>query len=92
MAKRALTPQQEYRAYQLCTEDGIPQNKVASLYGVSQGTISNVIKEKRHEQEVAGYQEFIRKAAVYGVKSAIEDGLLDPRAALTIDVNDSSND
>lgn len=78
MAKRALTPQQEYRAYQLCTEDGIPQNKVASLYGVSQGTISNVVKEKRHEQEVAGLQGFIKNAAEYGIRSAIEDGFLNP--------------
>lgn len=78
MAKRALTPQQEYRAYQLCTEDGIPQNKVASLYGVSQGTISNVVKEKRHEQEVAGLQGFIKNAAAYGIRSAIEDGFFNP--------------
>ncbi len=91
MAKRALTPQQEYRAYQLCTEDGIPQNKVAALYGVSQGTISNVVKEKRHEQEVAGLQGFIQNAAAYGIRSAIEDGLFNPNTAtpaIETDFND----
>jgi predicted transcriptional regulator len=92
MSKRALTPQQEYRAYQLCVEDKLPQSKVASLYGVSQGTISNVVKEKKHEQEVAGYQAFMKNAAQYGIKSAIEDGLLHPRVFQAIDTSELNDD
>ena len=92
MSKKALTPQQEYRAYQLCVEDKLPQSKVASLYGVSQGTISNLVKEKKHEQEVAGYQEFIKNAAKYGIKSAIADGLLHPKVFQAIDTSELNDD
>lgn len=88
MSKKALNPRDQYRAYQLCTEDGLAQSKVASLYGVSQGTISNVVKEKRHEQEVAGLQNFIQNAARYGIQSAIENGLMDPNTLL-IEADDS---
>lgn len=67
MPKKALNPKQEYRAYQLHYEDGFSQTKVASLYGVSQGTISNVLKKKYEEKKESGDEGFKNNAAKYGV-------------------------
>ena len=53
MAKRALTEAQKNRIWQLSEEDGFSQSKIAPLYDVSQSTIHNVLKEKRHEAEIA---------------------------------------
>ena len=49
MPKSALSEDQRRRIHQLCDEDHFSQSKVAQLYGVSQGTISNVLKEERYK-------------------------------------------
>lgn len=50
MVKRALEDRQRERIYQLCVEDNISQVKVAQLYGVSQATISNIVREQRYKE------------------------------------------
>ncbi|MDE5767806.1 MAG: hypothetical protein K2H82_00255 [Oscillospiraceae bacterium] len=82
MPKKALTEHQKDRVYQLCVEDGISQSKVAAMYEVSQSTVSNAIKDKRHEAEVAQLQKNIQNAAAYGVKAAVEERLITPEIPL----------
>ena len=74
MAKKSLTEKQKDRIYQLSQEDGFSQTKLADLYSVSQGTISNALKDKRHEVEIAGYKYSIENAMTRGVQAAMENG------------------
>ena len=61
MAKqKSLTKKQRKLVYKLCVEEGKPQAKVADLFNVSQPTISNAIKEEKHDREL----EEARKNAV----------------------------
>ena len=74
MAKSVLTNQQKNRIYELSTEDGFSQSKLAELYGVSQPTIHNALKEKRYEAKEKEYKDAIGNAMIRGIKSAIQDG------------------
>ncbi|EDY32085.1 helix-turn-helix domain-containing protein [[Ruminococcus] lactaris] len=78
MAKRALTEAQKNRIWQLSEEDGFSQSKIAPLYDVSQSTIHNVLKEKRHEAEIAELKNQMQNAMARGVQAAIEDGSVSP--------------
>ena len=51
MNKSILTEKQKERIFQLSEIDGFPQKKIADLYGVSQGTISNALKEKNIKRQ-----------------------------------------
>ena len=88
MAKSVFDEAQRQRIQQLCDVDHFSQSKVAQLYDVSQGTISNVLKEERLKSEIKRQNEVIRSGFVYGVKSAIEDGTLTPNANYLIEKND----
>ena len=74
MPKKALTEKQKDRIFQLFEEDGFSQTKLAGLYDVSQGTISNALKDKRHESEVAELKQSMENAMTRGVLAAIENG------------------
>ena len=52
MSKSSLTETQKERISQL-KKDGFSQTKIANFYGVSQGTISNVLKDQAHKEEIA---------------------------------------
>lgn len=56
MPKACLTEHQKERIAQL-KKDGFSQTKIAALYGVSQGTISNALKEQAHKEELAAYRK-----------------------------------
>lgn len=73
MPKSALTNKQKNRIYELSTEDGFSQKKLAGLYDVSQGTISNVLKDKRHEAEINELKMQQTAAMAMGVKSALQE-------------------
>ena len=64
-----LTDQQKNRIAQLHNEDGITQSRIADFYGVSQGTISNVLKEKRWEAELAKRDQMMVHAMSLGVEA-----------------------
>lgn len=74
MAKKSLTETQKNRIYQLSEEDGFSQTKLAQLYDVSQATIHNALKDKRHEAEIAQLKGAMQNAMARGVQAAIEDG------------------
>ena len=76
MSKKSLNDHQKDMVYQLCEVDHIPQSKVATMYGVSQPTVSNAIKDKKHEQEVMHLKNTLQNAAAYGFQAAAEDGLI----------------
>lgn len=73
MPKSSLTNKQKNRIAELA-DDGFSQSKIANLYDVSQGTISNVLKEKRYEAEISSRDQMIQNAMQYGVEAAIEKG------------------
>lgn len=73
MPRKILTEQEKERIYELCEIDGKSQKKVADFYGVSQSTISNIIKEQRYLRELDKCKQTIQKAVSYGVQRAIED-------------------
>ena len=73
MAKKSLTETQKNRIYQLSEEDGFSQTKLAQLYDVSQATIHNALKDKRHEAEIAKLNSVMQNAMARGVQAAIED-------------------
>lgn len=73
MAKKSLTETQKNRIYQLSEEDGFSQTKLAQLYDVSQATIHNALKDKRHEAEIAKLKGVMQNAMARGVQAAIED-------------------
>ena len=75
MAKSALTNEQKNRVAQLAS-DGFSQSKIAELYDVSQGTISNALKEKRYEAEIARRDQMMQNAMQYGVEAAVEKGAI----------------
>ncbi|MDO4453796.1 MAG: hypothetical protein Q4B90_04805 [Eubacteriales bacterium] len=79
MAKRSLTEYQKNRIYQLSEEDGFSQTKLAALYDVSQSTIHNALKDKRHEAEVAQLKGAMQNAMVRGIQAATEEGSLPQR-------------
>lgn len=76
MAKKSLTNNQRNRIFQLVTEDGFSQSKLAALYDVSQATISNILKDKRHEAEVAELKHAMTNAMAKGVQAVINEGKL----------------
>lgn len=80
MASKSLTNNQRDRIYQLATEDGFSQSKLAGLYDVSQATISNIIKEKRHEAEVAELKQAMANAMAKGVEAVMHEGKLPKNA------------
>ena len=63
MSKRTLSEADRDRIYQLCEEDSHPQKKVAAFYGVSQSTISNTLRDKRYEAQIAEMKNGLYKAA-----------------------------
>ena len=73
MPKRSLNDDQKDRIAQLFS-DGFSQTKIAALYEVSQGTISNALKEKRYEAEIVRRDNMIQNAMERGVLAAIENG------------------
>lgn len=75
MPKRSLTDDQKNRIAQL-NADGFSQKKIAALYEVAQGTISNALKDKRHDAEVTKLKGAINNAAARGFQAVIEDGTL----------------
>ena len=87
MPKSSLTNKQKDRIYQLNTEDGFSQSKLASLYDVSQGTISNALKDKRHEAETAELKRAMENAMAKGVQAAIADGTISTRNSGYIEAN-----
>lgn len=74
MSKSSLTETQKERISQL-KKDGFSQTKIANFYGVSQGTISNVLKDQAHKEEIAMYQQQQRDAMAMGV-AAIKSGII----------------
>lgn len=74
MPRKALDDHQMDMIYQLCEKDGMPQSKVAALYDVSQGTVSNALRQKRHEAEIAQLQDTLERGFTRGVQAALEDG------------------
>lgn len=72
MPKSVLTDAQKSRIDDL-RNDGFSQSKIADLYGVSQGTISNALKEISHQKEIRSYQEREERAMARGVQAALED-------------------
>ena len=84
MPKSSLNFSQKLRIFQLSTEDNISQSKLASLYDVSQSTISSVLKDMRHEAEKAELKKSIENAMAKGVQASIEDGTLKRKPVLTI--------
>lgn len=78
MPKSSLTNDQKNRIAELAS-DGFSQAKIANLYDVSQGTISNALKEKRYEAEISRRDQMMQNAMQYGVEAAIEKGDLGPR-------------
>ncbi len=73
MPKSSLTNGQKNRIAEL-SADGFSQAKIAKLYDVSQGTISNALKEKRYEAEINRRDQMIENAATRGVEAAIANG------------------
>ncbi len=78
MPKSSLTNDQNTRIAALAA-DGFSQAKIAGLYDVSQGTISNALKEKRYEAEISRRDQMMQNAMQYGVEAAIEKNGLGPR-------------
>lgn len=76
MPKKALDDHQMDMIYQLCKKDGMPQSKVAALYDVSQGTVSNALRQKRHEAEIARLQDTLERGFTHGVKAAAKEGAI----------------
>ncbi len=74
MPKKALSDHQMKMVYQLCDKDGISQAKVAQLYDVSQGTISNALKEMRFLDNINQLNTTLENGFTRGVQAAIEDG------------------
>lgn len=72
MPKSSLTSKQKDRIYQLSTEDGFSQTKIADLYDVSQSTIHNVIKEKNYEQQISELKTQQTTAMTRGVQAVLE--------------------
>lgn len=75
MPKSIFSVEQRKRIHQLCDEDHFSQSKVAQLYGVSQGTISNVLKEERYKSEIERRDEILKNGFARGVQAVIEDGV-----------------
>ena len=89
MPKSAFSVEQRKRIHQLCDEDHFSQSKVAQLYGVSQGTISNVLKEERYKAEIDQRDEILKNGFARGVQAAMEDGYFPNNAPKgLIDMND----
>lgn len=65
--KTILNPHQQFRVWQLCYIDHHKQERVARLYGVSQGTISNILKRLKEELAKIGEEAFKQKALDNGV-------------------------
>lgn len=74
MPKSILTDSQKERIYQL-KKDGFSQTKIAELYGVSQGTISNALKDQFHKEEISMYKQQQTNAMAMGV-AAVQSGTL----------------
>lgn len=74
MPKSILTDSQKERIYQL-KKDGFSQTKIAELYGVSQGTISNALKDQSHKEEISMYKQQQTNAMAMGV-AAVQSGTL----------------
>lgn len=87
MPKSFLTSNQKDRIYQLYTEDGFSQAKLADLYDVSQGTISNVLKDKRHETEINEYKLQQTAAMAIGVSAAVNENEISKKKNPFIDTN-----
>lgn len=74
MPKSSLTDSQKERIYQL-KKDGFSQTKIAELYDVSQGTISNVLKDQSHKEEISMYKQQQTNAMAMGV-AAVQSGTI----------------
>ena len=75
MARSSLNNDQKNRIMQLAS-DGFSQTKIADLYEVSQGTISNVIKMKKYENEIVKHDQMMANAMARGVEAAVLNGEL----------------
>ena len=71
MPRSILSNAQKERVYDLAN-DGFSQTKIAQLYDVSQGTISNVLKGKRYQEEIHKRDSMLTAAAARGFESAAE--------------------
>jgi predicted DNA-binding protein (UPF0251 family) len=65
--KPILDMHQQFRVWQLCYIDHHKQGRVARLYGVSQGTISNILRRLKEERAKIGEEAFKQKALDNGV-------------------------
>ena len=90
MPKSSLTNKQKERIYQLSTEDGFSQSKLANLYDVSQGTISNALKDKRHEAELNELKKQQTVAMAMAVKAVIKEKELSKKNVSYIDIESNS--
>ena len=91
MAKSVLNLQQKQRIYQLKNEDNFSQSKLAELYGVSQSTISNVLKEMQNEIDKKELIQAMENAMVKGVQASIENNGL-PTIPAMIKIPPASED
>lgn len=80
MARPSLTNKQKDRIFELAN-DGFSQTKIANLYDVSQGTISNALKEKRYEREIQHKDQMIQNAMNYGAEAAYNKHRLNGRSS-----------
>ncbi|MCH5204716.1 MAG: helix-turn-helix transcriptional regulator [Oscillospiraceae bacterium] len=87
MPKKILTEQEKKRAYELCEIDGKSQKKVADFYGVSQSTISNIIKEQRYIHKIDKLDQVIQSAAYSRIQQVIEDRIHDNPSIASIEYN-----
>lgn len=65
--KTILNLHQQFRVWQLCYIDHHRQARVARLYDVSQGTISNILRRLKEELTKIGEEAFKQKALDNGV-------------------------
>lgn len=99
MPKKSLSDHQRNIVYNLCEEEGLPQAKVAQLFDVSQGTVSNAVQQmrtaKKHadelaqrDAEIAKRDAILRDGITRAVQAEIEKGTIEvePYAGL-IDYN-----
>ena len=77
MPPRKLSPRDKEELYQLA-RNGHKQTKLAVLYGVSQGTISNAIKEQRYKEALQQKDELLAQGLAYGVERVIRDSAHQP--------------
>jgi len=75
LPKSKLKKKDKDLIYKLYKEENFPQKNLAQLYDTSQSTISNVIKQKRYEENVKELKDIIIKAAEKGFEDAAKEKL-----------------